>query len=164
MQYKIIAIIISSLLIWSCTNREEIIKSLETEVETQSIQFKYDKFGNALKEAEKQEKPLLIYFTSDGCGLCLKMEKEVFTDSTLQDFINKEFICSKVHLKRTSSVMKTRDYKKLNKSKLEFMDLYKIEPAFPTFAILDFRGHLISKKSKYMNIQEFIQFGKEGLK
>ena len=153
-------IILCTIFLWSCANREAITNSLETEVENKTINFKYGLFVDALKEAKKLEKPLLIYFTSDGCGWCLKMEKEVFTDTTLQRVINERFVCSKVHLKRPESVMKTRDYNKLNKSKLDFMKLYNIESAFPTFVIIDFNGKLISKERKYMNVQEFIDFGK----
>ena len=102
-----------------------------------SIQFKYDKFSEAQKEAGKMKKSLLMYFTSDSCDWCLKMERDAFSDTTLQKFINENFICSKVYLKRPSSVMKTKNYKKLNKLKLDFMDLYDIEAAFPTFVMID---------------------------
>ncbi|WP_299582416.1 thioredoxin fold domain-containing protein [uncultured Sunxiuqinia sp.] len=151
------------LITWSCTDREAIIDSLETEIDTRSIQFKYDKFSDAQKESEKMKRPLLMYFTSDGCGWCLKMERDVFSDTTLQNFINENFICSKVYLKRPAAVMKTKDYKKLNKSKLDFMDLYHLEAAFPTFVIFDTNSKLIKKESKYMDIQEFVQFAKDGL-
>lgn len=104
-----------------------------------------------------------MYYTSDGCGWCLKMERDVFSDTILQKFINENFICSKVHLKRTASEMKERDYKRLNKSKLDFMDLYGIDLAFPTFVIFSTNGKLIKKESKYMDVQEFVQFAKEGL-
>lgn len=163
MKIETLVLIVFSLLTWSCTDREAITSSLETEIDIHSIQFKYDKFSDAQKEAQKLNKPLLIYFTADGCGWCLKMEREVFTDSTLQKFINEKFICSKVHLERTSAVMKSKDYQKLNKSKLDFMDLYHIEGAFPTFAIFDVDGKLIRRESKFMDVQEFIQFGKDGL-
>ena len=162
---KIESIILSVFLLlsWSCTDREAITNSLETELDTHSIQFKYDKFSDAQKEAIKMKKPLLMYFTSDGCGWCLKMERDVFSDITLQKFINENFICSKVYLKRPSAVMKTKDYKKLNKSKLDFMDLYNIKEAFPTFVIIDTNGKLIRKESKYMDVQEFVQFARDGL-
>jgi len=152
-------LILCAIFLWRCADKGAITNSLETEVESKTLNFKYDKFIDALKEANDLKKPLLIYFTSDGCGWCLKMEREVFTDSTLQRVINEKFVCSKVHLKRPEAVMKTKDYNKLNKSKLDFMELYNIESAFPTFVILDFNGKLIKKVSKYMNIQEFIDFG-----
>ena len=104
-----------------------------------------------------------MYFTSDGCGWGLKMERDVFSDTTLQKFINENFICSKVYLKRPSAVMKAKEYKKLNKSKLDFMDLYNIEATFPTFVIIDTNGKLIKKESKYMDVQEFVQFAGDGL-
>lgn len=163
MKIKLIILSFFLLVAWSCTNREEITNSLETEIDIHSIQFKYDKFSDAQKEAEKMKKPLLMYFTSDGCGWCLKMERDVFSDTTLHNFINENFICSKVYLKRPAAVMKTKDYKKLNKSKLDFMDLYNIEGAFPTFVIIDTNGKLIKKESKYMDVQEFVQFAKVGL-
>ncbi len=163
MKIESIVLFFFLLLVYSCTDREAITNSLETEIDTNSIQFKYDKFSDAQKEAGKMKKPLLMYYTSDGCGWCLKMERDVFSDTTLQKFINKNFICSKVHLKRTASEMKEKDYKRLNKSKLDFMDLYDIDLAFPTFVIFNTNCKLIKKESKYMDVQEFVQFAKEGL-
>ena len=163
MKIKLIVLSFFLLLAWRCTDRKAITNSLETEIDTHSIQFKYDKFSDAQKDAKEMKKPLLMYFTSDGCGWCIKMERDVFSDSTLQKFINENFICSKVYLKRPAAVMKTKDYKKLNKSKLDFMDLYNIKGAFPTFAIIDTNGKLIKKESKYMDVQEFVQFAKDGL-
>lgn len=156
-------LILFILSLWSCADRVTVINSLETEIENETINFKYNKFGDALNEARELKKPLLIYFTSDGCGWCLKMENEVFIDTTLQKFINKNFICSKVHLKRLPGAMKSIDYEKMNRSRLDFMDLYDINQAFPTFAIINYNTELIKQESKFMNIQELIEFGKAAL-
>lgn len=40
-------------------------------------------FEQARKLAARQHKPLFVYFTTKGCGFCLKMEKDVFTDNAV---------------------------------------------------------------------------------
>lgn len=151
------------LFVWGCTDREKILNALETETDTHSIHFKYDKFSYAWDEAQKLNKPLLLYFTSDGCSWCVKMEREIFSDSTIFKYMNENFICSKVYLKKPFAVMKSKDHKKLNKTQLEFMNLYNIKEAFPTFVIMDIHGKLTKKESGFMNVQEFIHFAKDGL-
>jgi thioredoxin-related protein len=159
-----ILLIFCATVLVACRDRKAIIDTLRTEIDTTTINFKYENFGNALTEAKETNKPILMYITQDGCAWCLKMEKEVFSDFSLQNSFNKNFICAKVHLRRTGPVMKTGDYNKLNKSEIAFMKLYKIQLSFPTFVIMNPDGKLISKESKFMNIQEFIQFGTDGQK
>ena len=46
----------------------------------------------AFKKAEKENKLLLIYLYSPKCHYCKFMEKKVFTDKKVQEYINKNFI------------------------------------------------------------------------
>lgn len=56
MKFESIVLFFFLLLVCSCTDREAITNSLETEIDTHSIQFKFDKFRDAKKEAKKNEK------------------------------------------------------------------------------------------------------------
>ncbi len=147
----------------SCKSKDTVESQLKLEVDMTGLQFKYTDFNKAKKRAKELNKHILIYVTADGCGPCLKMEKEVFSDSTIKEFFNKEIICGKIHIKRRS-VMKSSEFDKLNETQLDFLDFHNIESGFPTFLIFDNDGNLFEKTTKYMDSDEFIKFGEKVLK
>ena len=152
------------LLISSCKNKKEIESQLEMEIDTSGIEFKFANFNKAIEKAKEIDKHILIYVTSDGCFPCMKMQKEVFTNPKVYEFFNKEMVCAKIHFKRTGSVMKSSEFKKLNETRIDFLDFHNVDKAFPTFLIFDNNGKLINKTAKYMNIEEFLKFGKKNIK
>lgn len=155
-----ILLLLLSIVIFSCMDKETIERNLITEQDSTNIHFKHARFTKILDEAEQQKKPILIYVTSDGCGPCIRMEREVFSDTTVQKFYNNSFVCGKIYIRRTGSVMKTSDYKELNRHKLKFLDLHDIQEAFPTFMVLDHNGQLIDKRTGFMDVNSFLTFGK----
>ena len=50
----------------------------------------------ALKQSENENKPMLLYFGRYGCNTCRKMHKEVFTDSTIQQSMQQNFVLAYV--------------------------------------------------------------------
>ena len=58
--------------------------------------FKTD-FKTALSEAEEKKLPLLVHFYADWCVPCQRMEREVFTTSTVRDLLGSRFIAVKVN-------------------------------------------------------------------
>ncbi len=64
--------------------------------ETHKMELKGLKFhtdlGPALEEAKLQEKPVFAYFRSESCGWCRKFEEETFTNQTVIDTLNENFI------------------------------------------------------------------------
>jgi thioredoxin-related protein len=150
------------ILIYSCKSKEEIESQLKMEiVTTGGIHFKHNNFKSAKEDSKKQNKFLLVYVTSDGCRPCFQMEKEVFSNPLVYNFFNKEFVCSKIHIVRTSSAMPSKEYDALNGMQTDFLEFHNVEPAFPTFLIFDHNGNLIKKLAKFMNSDEFIEFGKK---
>ncbi|MFI1771243.1 thioredoxin family protein [Thalassobellus citreus] len=129
------------------------------ELDTKDLLFEFTSFTSALQSAKELNKLLLVYVTSDGCGPCLKMKKEIFTNSKVINFFNKKMICGKIHIKRTKSVMKSSEFESLNKTQIAFLEFHNVELAFPTFLVFDNHGNLIHKTTKYMNPNEFIEFG-----
>lgn len=52
-------------------------------------------FKGGTKYAQKNNRPMLIHFTTDWCGWCKKLEKEVYTVPEVADTMRK-FVCVKV--------------------------------------------------------------------
>jgi len=58
-------------------------------------QFSVDgmSYKTALENAKTQGKPVFVMLYADWCPHCNQMKKEVFSDATVMDFLNKNFIC-----------------------------------------------------------------------
>lgn len=54
-------------------------------------------FKVAMREAEEKKLPLLIHFYADWCTPCQRMEREVFTNSTVKDLLGGHFIAVKIN-------------------------------------------------------------------
>ena len=52
----------------------------------------YNDWGEALKQAQAQNKPILINFYTDVCPACRKLDQETYTDEELSGFLNANFI------------------------------------------------------------------------
>jgi thioredoxin-related protein len=50
-------------------------------------------YNTALKNAKTQGKPLFVMLYADWCPHCNLMKKEVFTDPTVIEFLNKNYVC-----------------------------------------------------------------------
>lgn len=161
MKAKTLILVVYSLMFWACTEGELSLTSLETEVDIRTIKFEHSRFSDALNEAKETRKPLLLYFTIEDCSWSAKMEEEVFTDPEVQRLVNEKFICSKIHLKKSPETPGTEEFKKTNESKLNILSLFDINASScPAFAIIDFNGELKKKETGYMDVQEFIRFGR----
>ncbi len=158
-----IVIILLIILLFSCNipKKESIITSLNTIVDTTTLKFQYNSLAIPLRISKEYSKPILIYFTSDGCGPCLKMERTVFPDSLVKEFYSKNFVCCKSHIKRESGIQ-SNQIMKFNKSIVDFMKEYDLNGT-PSFVVIDSAGKLIHKTSGFMTANEFIQFGKNAL-
>jgi len=163
----VIYIIILLPLVTSCLDKDRLttLESLETDVDTETIHFEHKKFATAITAAKESKKLIFIYVGSPYCRRCKQMELDVFPDTVVSNFINENFISSKFYLKKTTPPLssKSSEYKKLNKSLLDFMDEYNCYIAFPTFVIIDSNGELMKKKTGSMNAQELVDFGENSI-
>lgn len=63
----------------------------------EAMQWRHTSFKEAVREAEKTGRKMLIYFAKDinKCLACKAMQQEVFSDVNLQKLLNDNFICVK---------------------------------------------------------------------
>lgn len=95
-------------------------------------------YKTALKLAEEQKKPLILFFTgSDWCSYCNMMEQEVLSRPEFIEAVSQNFVFLKLDFpmrKQQSADLTTQ-----NKALLE---KYNIE-GFPTLVVLDSHGQII---------------------
>lgn len=66
-----------------------------------SINWLYDS-QEALKQAQAENKPIMVNFYTDICPACRKLDQSAFSDKKATEFVNKNFICLKSNAGKTS--------------------------------------------------------------
>ena len=161
----LLRLLIGTMLLSACdfSSKKEKLFSLHTEIDTNSIYFGYKSLRTAIESSKEHGLPVFFYFTWDGCGPCLEMERSVFTDSIVINFYNKNFINVKAHGKRLSFSAEISDEEnKLNKPIDNVMNEFGVRGT-PSFVVIDCNGKLIHKSIGYLNKEDFFQFGKDAL-
>jgi thioredoxin-related protein len=98
-------------------------------------------YKKALKKAEKENKPVLIYFSgSDWCGPCIKLDKELFHTEKFVDYANKNMVLYLANFPRNKDLV-TEEAKKDNK-----MLAKKFNNSFPMLLFVDKNGKKIEEK------------------
>ena len=114
----------------------------------QGIRFFKGTFEDALKEAQRQNKPLFVDFYATWCVPCKKMEKTVFTQPEVGAYFNERFVCLQLDAEKPENV--------------ETAKKYKVE-AFPTLGIIASDGKAISINAGFVQAAELIEFAKTAL-
>lgn len=110
-----------------------------------SIHFKYAGYEAFTQEARETGKPILLYFTGTGCGLCVKMEHRVFTQPEVYQVVNAKMI----------PVELFDDADKPNPAIKQLREKYNIV-SNPSFLFLDADGKVIHK-SGYQEKEGFVK-------
>lgn len=51
-----------------------------------------DDFDEAMVQAKEQNKPVMLMYTMEDCGMCWFMKNKVFTQASVSSYINEHFI------------------------------------------------------------------------
>lgn len=115
------------------------------------IRFEKESFDGILHKAKEEHKTVMIYFTGSHCGLCIKMEKNVFPQPDIASLYNKSFI----------NFESFDDWDKPDSATKRLRRRYGII-SNPTFVFIDGDGDIIHK-SGYKNTEDFLITGKQAL-
>ncbi|SFT39865.1 Thioredoxin-related protein [Lishizhenia tianjinensis] len=113
-----------------------------------TIIFRDIPYSSVFEVAKQENKPVLLYFHFNGCGGCINMEKNVFVDSAVANFYNKNFICFEVN---------TREGEGIETNKIYGIQMH------PTFLFLDKTGEDVHKIVGSFSPVQFIQEAKNAL-
>lgn len=115
----------------------------------QGVLFQDIPWAEALRKAKAEGKGIFVDVYTSWCGPCRKMSAEVFTDSTVAEYMNSRFVCLKVDAEKKPG-----------------HDAIKDTPpsAYPSFYWYSADGKLKSIKSGYHPATEFIALNEDALK
>lgn len=95
-------------------------------------------YDAALKKAADENKPVLINFTgSDWCGWCIKLDREVFSQTEFVDYATKNLVLVKLDFPRKKPQTDAQKAKNA-----ELAKKYQIR-GFPTIKVLNPQGKTI---------------------
>ena len=112
----------------------------------QSIQFENSDFATILSKAEQEKKLIFLDAYASWCGPCKLMERNVFTDKTVADYYNKNFINAHFDMEKGEG--------------RELAAKYGIR-SYPTLLFLNQDGDIVGKELGYIQTAEFLELGKK---
>jgi len=66
---------------------------------------KWEKISTGLKNAEIQKKPVLMFFYTEWCIYCKKMNSEVFSDAEILQYMNENFTSIRVNPEKDTDLI-----------------------------------------------------------
>ncbi len=112
-------------------------------------------FNDGLEQAKKNEKHLLIDVYTSWCGWCKKMDKDVYGNDSVAQYLNQHFILVKLDAESQEKV--TYNGKPLTERALaEYFGV----AAYPTTVFLESDGKLVSPVEGYIEAETFLDVTK----
>ncbi|MBF0507376.1 MAG: thioredoxin fold domain-containing protein [Deltaproteobacteria bacterium] len=108
--------------------------------ETHSAKINWMDYKDGLEKAKKENKLVFVDFTADYCGVCVKMEKDVFSKQEVAESLNQHYVAVRVN------TVKDRDLA-VN---------YQIR-GIPTFWMLSAKGDKLGRIIGYMDADQMIK-------
>ena len=116
--------------------------------QNRAIQFETGKFAEVLAKAKKENKPIMMDAYTTWCGPCKMMDKMVFTNDTVADFYNANFIAYKADMEKGEG--------------LELAKRYEVR-AYPNFLFLDAEGNVLHRSVGARPPKLFVEVVKDAL-
>jgi len=114
--------------------------------------LKWLSYDQALKKSKIENIPTLIYFYSDNCGWCRKLEDETFKNQEVKESMNRDFAIVKIN--SNSSNVVVSDKEKITEKQLS-QEFYQVR-ANPTIWFLTSNKERIAPLPGYASAEDFI--------
>ena len=112
----------------------------------QGINFFHGTWEEALQQAAKEEKLIFVDAYAKWCGPCKRMAKDVFTQQSVGDYYNENFINMKIDMEEGMGLTFRQDYP---------------VRAFPTLMFIDEKGEIVRKQVGAQQVPGFIALGED---
>lgn len=112
----------------------------------EGIQFEEANWKKILAKAEAEGQLIFVDAYASWCGPCKMMAKNVFTQSEVGEYYNRNFVNAKIDMEKGEGVGLARKYN---------------VRAYPTLLFINADGQLVHRGVGYKDAEDFIQLGEE---
>jgi len=127
--------------------------------ETTGIQFiQHLNWTQILAKAKADHKYIFVDCYASWCGPCKQMDQNIYPLKEVGEAYNKDFICVKSQMDRTSG--DNEEVKNWYNTATSLNNIYSVS-SYPTFIFFDPSGKAVHKVSGSLNSSEFIQLAKD---
>lgn len=117
-----------------------------TFAQEEGIKFDQSSFKDLLAKAKKEKKLVFIDAYAVWCGPCKMMDKNVFTQKSVGDYFNKNFVSSRIDMEKGEG--------------REIAQKFSVR-SYPTFLFLNGDGEIVSQNYGYMEPNLFLSMAQE---
>lgn len=104
-----------------------------------------------LEEAKKSNKKILLDVYTDWCGWCKRLDKDVYANEKVADYLKQQYVAVKLNAESTAKVT----YKGKTISEMEVAQAFGIH-SYPNIIFLDAAGEPINSLGGYVNAEKFL--------
>ena len=116
--------------------------TLPAQAAEQTGAIDWTKYEAALLKAKEQDKKSFIYFYTEWCSYCKKVEDVLFKDTDVVEYLNENFVSTSVNVKGGASKSIAKDYG---------------VSGFPTFWFLEEDNSKLNSLPGYIEKDKFLQ-------
>ncbi len=141
---------------------------------TNEVHAKFDNYDLGMEYARQQGKPVMLDFTGYGCVNCRKMELAVWTDETVSDIINNDYVLitlyvdEKTPLPSPIKIVENGTERTLRTVGDKWSYLQRVKfgaNAQPFYVLIDNEGMPLNKSYSYdEDVSKYVNFLQTGLK
>lgn len=114
--------------------------------QNKSITFEHASFKEIKAKALKENKLIFIDAYTTWCGPCKQMAKSVFTNDTVSEYYNKNFINAKIDMEKGEG--------------LDIAKQYEVQ-CYPNLLFIDGNGNLVHRVAGFMSSKAFVALGED---
>lgn len=114
----------------------------------EGIQFEKGNWEGILAKAKAEDKIIFMDAYATWCGPCKMMSRDVFTESSVGEFFNGNFVNAKIDMEDGEGP--------------ELSSRYGVM-AYPTLLFIDGQGELVHRAVGYHGVEQFLELGKTAL-
>jgi len=119
--------------------------------ETKPLTLNWLSYNEGLAMAEKENKYVLIYFYTNGCGWCKKMIDQTYSNEEVKKILSDKFVAVKINARSENKVIENGE--EISEKKLA--TLYQVS-GYPTTWFLESNRSLVAPLPGYVTTEQFI--------
>jgi thioredoxin-related protein len=120
------------------------LTSISAISQTKNIAFEHGTFAEIKAKAAKEHKLIFVDAFTTWCGPCKQMAKNIFTNDSVADFYNANFVNAKIDMEKGEGI--------------EIAKQYEVK-CYPNLLFIDGEGNLVHRIAGSMTAKEFIELG-----